>query len=422
MDKELMQNYIDILKCELIPATGCTEPIAIAFCAAKARDILGRQPDEIITAVSGNIIKNAKSAVIPNTHGLKGINAAVAAGVIVGQPEKGLDVLSKIDTPDIDRIQTFLNTCRFTLSALTGGEKLDIQITEKAGKSSSFVRIVRSHLNIVYIRKDDRIIFEKEIASPERHDGPGKDLLTVKDIIDFANEVSVEDVRDIIKKQISCNMAIAEEGLKNSWGANIGKVLSKSNCDMIKDKAIAYAAAGSDARMSGCDMPVIINSGSGNQGITVSVPVIVYAKELKVSEEKLYRSLIIANLVAIHLKSKIGPLSAFCGAVSAGCAAGCGIAYLFGGGYEEIAHTLVNSLAITSGIVCDGAKPSCAAKIAVAVNTGIFGYEMYKNGQQFYNGDGLVVKGVENTINNISHLGTEGMSVTDDEIIKMMTR
>ncbi len=423
------KTYVKILKDELLPAMGCTEPIAIAYAAAKARDTLGMIPDKVYIGVSNNIIKNVKSVVVPNTDGLKGIEAACAAGIIAGKADKILEVIADVSDEEKKMIHEYLDKASFKVEAIDNGEIFDIIIKLYKDDHTSMVRIAQFHTNIVYIAKDDDIILEKELN--ERNSCfEGKDmektsyasLLTVEDILDFANTCDIEDIREVLDRQIEYNSKISEEGITNSYGANIGRTMLKYYGDDIRNRAIAKAAAGSDARMSGCELPVVINSGSGNQGMTVSIPVIEYAKELKVSKEKLYRALALANLIAIHEKNGIGRLSAYCGAVSAGCAAGCGICYLYGGDYDAIAHTLVNSLAIVSGIICDGAKPSCAAKIASSVEAGIMGYHMYLNDQQFRDGEGIVTKGVENTIKNIGRLGREGMKETDKEIVKIMMK
>lgn len=422
MTKEIYQTYVDILKEELTPAFGCTEPIAIAYCAAKARETLGGLPAKVLVEASGNIIKNVKSVIVPNTDGLKGIPAAAAAGIVAGDPDKVLEVIAGVNEQQKADIREYLKRTDFTVRAMEDGDKLDIRITAEAGADRAVVRISKSHANIVLIKKNDEVLWESEGEScgvvSQRAD---RSLLSVENIVKFAQEADPADVKDVLDRQISYNYAIAEEGIRNNWGANVGSVLLRAYGSDVKTRAKALAAAGSDARMSGCELPVVINSGSGNQGITVSVPVIVYAKELGAGQDELYRALLVSNLIAVHLKHGIGPLSAFCGAVSAGCAAGCGIAYLMGGRIEEISHTLVNSIAIVSGIVCDGAKPSCAGKIAASVDAGILGYEMYREGQQFYAEDGIVSKGVEATIQNIYRLGARGMCETDEEIIRIMT-
>ena len=425
------QAYVQILKEELIPAMGCTEPIAIAYAAAKAREVLGCQPDKVEIGVSNNIIKNVKSVIVPNTDGMKGIEAAAAAGIVGGRADKALEVIADVTDEQKAGMRAFLQNTPVRVEAVDNGQIFDIIIRLYAGASSALVRIAQYHTNIVRIEKDGGLLLDKpveETASACGHEGPApsesgltdKSLLTIADILDFADSCDLADIRPVLDTQIAYNTQISEEGLLGDYGANIGSTMLKFYGDDVRNRAIAKAAAGSDARMSGCELPVVINSGSGNQGITVSVPVIEYAKALAVPKDRLYRALAVSNLIAIHEKSGIGRLSAYCGAVSAGCAAGCGIAYLQGADYEAIAHTLVNSLAIVSGIICDGAKPSCAAKIASSVEAGIMGYHMYLNGQQFRAGDGIVTKGVENTIRNVSQLGREGMRETDKEIVKIM--
>ena len=413
-------TYIEILKEELVPAMGCTEPIAIAYCGAKARDVLGGMPDSVTLYVSGNIVKNVKSVIVPNTNGLKGIEAAAAAGIVGGKAEKILEVIAEVTEEQKENMRVFLEQCPITVRPAEGEEALDIYMLLTKGTETAAVRISGYHTNIILIEKNGEVLYKAGEVQADEALLADKSLLNIKDIVEFANILDIEDVKEILDRQISYNMAIAEEGLKNNWGANVGSVLLKYNSD-LRTKAKAYAAAGSDARMSGCELPVIINSGSGNQGMTASLPVIVYAEGLSKTKEELYRALAVSNLVTIHQKSGIGRLSAYCGAISAGCGAGCGIAYLQGGDYRTIAHTLVNALAIVSGVVCDGAKASCAGKIAAAVDAGIFGYEMFLEGQQFVGGDGLVSKGVENTLANIGRLGSVGMKETDKEIIRIMT-
>lgn len=420
IDNKKYQTYLQILKEELVPAMGCTEPIALAYCASKARDVLNAVPTHCLVEVSGNIIKNVKSVIVPNTHSLKGIEAAVAAGIIAGKTDRILEVIADVKKEQISKIEEYLAKDCIEIKPLDSDHILDIKITLFNNNDKVVVRIVDQHTNIILIEKNDEKIFVKDENSKCQKENNNRDCLNVADIYEFANTVKIDDIKATIERQINYNSAIAKEGLENDYGANIGSVLLKTGND-IAIKAKAMAAAGSDARMSGCELPVVINSGSGNQGLTVSLPVIEYAKELKVSQTKLYRALVLANLIAIHQKSGMGRLSAYCGAVSAGCAAGCGIAYLYGGDYKCIAHTIVNSLAITSGIICDGAKSSCAAKIAASVDAGILGYRMYIEGQQFKDGDGIVKKGVENTIANVVRLGKEGMKETDKEIIKIMT-
>lgn len=422
LTQEIYDTYVQILKEELVPAMGCTEPIAISFCAAKARSVLGKLPQKVTIEASGNIIKNVKSVIVPNTEGLKGIPAAAAAGIVAGKEEKILEVISEVTAEQKKEIRAFLEKTPIQVLPLENCDKLDIIVSVRSGEDSVKVRVSRLHSNISYIEKNGEVLYKEGVVEPgdsEKH--ADRSLLTVERIIRFAQTVDLERVRPLLEQQVSYNCAIAEEGLAHDWGANVGSVILKCSGDTVRNRAKAMAAAGSDARMSGCELPVVINSGSGNQGITVSVPVAVYAKALNRSEDELYRALLVSNLIAIHIKTGIGPLSAFCGAVSAGCAAGCGIAYLEGGREDAIAHTLVNAIATVSGIVCDGAKPSCAAKIAASMDAAFLGYDMYRNGQQFYGGDGIVSKGVENTIRNIGRLGANGMLDTDREIIHIMT-
>ena len=412
-------NYVQILKEELLPAMGCTEPIAIAYAAAKARAVLGVLPERLLVEVSGNIIKNVKSVVVPHTGGLRGIPAAAAAGAVAGDAEAGLEVLSRVTEEQIAAMAAYLEACPIQVSHADTGHIFDIQITAFAGTESASVRIVDYHTNIVRMCKNGQTLLEKEISRAE--DGlTDRSFMTVEGIVDFAGSVELSDVRQVLERQIDYNMAIAREGLTNSYGANIGKTLLRGHEDCLEYKMRAWAAAASDARMNGCELPVVINSGSGNQGITASVPVIVYAREMGKSEEELLRALTVANLVTTHLKTGIGRLSAYCGAVSAGCGAAAGIAWLQGGRFHKIAHVIVNAVAVTSGIVCDGAKASCAAKIASAVDAGLLALSMYRDGNQFYGGDGIVKKGVENTIANVGRLARFGMEQTDKEIIALM--
>ena len=421
--RQKYQDYINVLKEELIPAMGCTEPIAIAYAGAIAREHLGCLPERVEIEVSGNIIKNVKSVIVPNTGGLRGIEVAAAAGIVAGDAAKELKVISEVSTEAVAVIHKFLESTPITVNFSDSKKIFDIMITVYGNVHSAYVRICEFHTNIVEIREDDKYVLQKDIAVEDSLGFTDRGFMNVQEIIEFADTARIEDVKDILDLQIECNVNISEEGLAGDYGANIGKVLLKTyGTDDVKIRAKAKAAAGSDARMNGCEMPVVINSGSGNQGITASIPVIEYAKELGVSDEKRYRALLVSNLITIHLKSGIGRLSAYCGAVSAGCASGAGIAYLYGGGVDEVSHTIVNSLAITSGIICDGAKASCAAKIATAIDAGILGYNMYKEGQQFYGGDGIVSKGVENTIKNVGQLAKEGMATTDQEILKIMTK
>lgn len=412
--------YVQILKEELVPAMGCTEPIALAYAAAKAREILGSIPDKVVIEASGSIIKNVKSVIVPNTNHLKGIPAAATAGIIAGRAEKELEVIAQVTESEIEQMKQFLQTADIKVVHADNGITFDIIVSVYKGSSYAKVRIANYHTNIVLMEKDGEVLYEIAVEGEKEEGLTDRNLLNMKDIWDFAMTVDVKDIKETLDRQIAYNTAIAEEGLRGEYGANIGSVLLDTYGDDIRTRAKAKAAAGSDARMNGCELPVIINSGSGNQGMTSSIPVIEYAKEFDADEDTLYRALALSNLVTIHQKTGIGRLSAYCGAVSAGAGAGAGIAYLCGGGYEEVIHTVVNALAIVSGIVCDGAKASCAAKIASAVDAGILGYNMYKRGQQFYGGDGIVTRGVEETIQNVGRLGKQGMKETNEEIIKIM--
>lgn len=418
-------TYVEILKRELVPAMGCTEPIAVAYCAACARDLLGKRPESVRILASGNIIKNVKSVIVPNTGGKKGLEAAAAVGIIAGKQERKLEVIAGVTQEEKKELDSYLKEAAIWVESAEGSLVLDISVEVKAQGESALVRIANEHTNIIRKEKNGEILFEKDPAECGETDSteecPDYSLLTIEDICLFAEKADLCDVKEVLDRQIACNTAISEEGLRGDYGANIGSVLLAAYGDDIHVKARAAAAAGSDARMNGCELPVVINSGSGNQGMTASLPVIEYAREFKIPQEQLYRALLVSNLSTIHQKSHIGRLSAYCGAVSAGAGAGAGIAWLLGGGYKEVSHTIVNALAVTSGIVCDGAKPSCAAKIAAAVDAGILGYEMYMRGQQFYGGDGVILKGIENTINNIGRLGKDGMRGTDKEIIDIMT-
>lgn len=415
---EKFQKYIDILKEELVPAMGCTEPISIAYATAKARETLGEFPLSARLEVSGNIVKNAKSVIVPHTGGMRGIKSAFSAGLVAGEANAKLEVLSNVNANRLEEIQRIKDSFNVEIVTPETARIFDIGVTLYGEKHVSYVRIADAHTNVVCVKKDEEILFEKPLEKETKK--TDRSILTVENIFRFADNVEIDRVKEILDRQISYNMAIAEEGLKNNYGANVGKVLLRAYQPDIKITAKAYAAAASDARMNGCELPVIINSGSGNQGITASVPVVVYAEGLKVPKEKLYRALCVSNLITIHLKAGIGTLSAYCGVVSAGAGSACGVAYLLGGGVEEIAHTLVNALAIDSGIICDGAKASCAAKIATAVESGLLGLNMYYNGNEFFAGDGIVKKGVENTIKSVSRLAHKGMRETDKEIIRIM--
>lgn len=419
---EIYRIYTEILRRELVPAMGCTEPIAVAFCAARARETLGRIPSSVHIQASGNIIKNVKSVIVPHSNGMRGLEAAAAVGILYGESSRCLEVISSVTREQEQALAEEMQSMEITVAPLESEHILDLVVTVREGEDSVSVHVEDEHTNVVEIIKNGRCEYVKSgCGCGAQNDlAPDHTLLSVADIFDYANTVELSDVEEIISRQIEYNTAISREGLTNNYGARIGKLL-KNRDGGIRTDACAAAAAGSDARMSGCDMPVIICSGSGNQGMTASLPVITYAKYHEKSREELYRALVLSSLVTLHLKSGIGRLSAYCGAVSAGAGAGAGIAYLLSGDLSAINHTIVNSLAISSGIICDGAKASCAAKIAMAVDAGIMGYEMYCEGCEFFGGEGLVSKGVENTIRNIYALGHDGMKETDKKIIEIMT-
>ena len=420
MEQSIYSAYVRLLERELVPAMGCTEPIAVAYAAATAARELGTLPDKVDICVSANIIKNVKSVIVPNTGGLNGLSAAAAAGIIAGDPERELLVISRVTDKEREEIAEYLRKVEFTVRESDSGAIFDIFITLTSGQHEAACRISGDHTNIVCIKHDGETVYGRSVERAKPETSSDKELLSVERIVEFADALDVADVKRVFDRQIECNMEIAAEGLKNNYGARIGQVILATRENDVITRAKAYAAAASDARMGGCEKPVVINSGSGNQGITASVPVVVYARELGVSDEVLYRALAVSNLVTLHLKSGIGPLSAYCGVISAGCGAAAGITYLYGGKFREIAHTIVNAIAINSGVICDGAKASCAAKIASAVEAGILGMQMFSEGSQFYDGDGIVSKGVENTIRNVSRLAADGMRKTDAEIIKIM--
>lgn len=425
LDNRIVAEYTKILKEELILAMGCTEPIAIAYAASVAREALGCAPERIKAGFSGNIIKNVKSVIVPMTGGRRGIDVALSAGIVANAPERQLEVLCALTESDRERISDYLDSANIEIYKIDEAPALEIDITAEGEGHTVRVRMLDSHTNIVSVERDGENITDKyRCRDRETHEiteeQADRSCLNVADIVEFADTADLCELRPYLLSQIKYNMTIAEEGLRGEWGACIGKLLyNGGNCG-IRNKARAYAAAASDARMSGCELPVCIISGSGNQGITSSVPVVIYAESMGADEDKLLRALVVSNLITIHQKTGIGCLSAYCGAISAGCGCGCGIAYLCGGRFVEIAHTLVNAVAILSGTICDGAKPSCAAKIAMAVEAGIMGYEMYCSGHQFFGGDGIVSKGVENTIRNVGRLARDGMKNTDEEIIDIM--
>ena len=416
----IYQQYLNILSEELRPAMGCTEPIALAYAGARARQVLGKLPEQVDIFVSGNIIKNVKSVIVPNTGGLHGIGPAVCAGIVAGDADKVLEVISQVTDEQKGQLHTFMNTADIRIQPANSCLVFDIDLTLQSGSDKVRLRIINHHTNIVYVEKNGEILQSLPIAESSEDHLTDKSCLSIERIVEFADCVDIADIEELVGNQVRCNMAIAEEGVTNNWGANIGSVLLRRQGALLSKRAAAYAAAGSDARMSGCEMPVIILSGSGNQGITASVPVAVYAKELGKTHEEMLRAVLLSDLVTIHQKTGIGRLSAYCGAISAGCGAGAGIAYLQGGKLHAVAHTIVNAIAILSGTICDGAKPSCAAKIAAAVDAGILGWDMYQEKQQFYGGDGIVTKGVDKTVINVGRLAREGMRETDKTILQIM--
>lgn len=421
LNGKLTDAFCRILEEELLEATGCTEPIAIAYCAAKMRAVLGADPEELRVQVSGNILKNVKSVVVPNTGGRRGVAAAVAVGIVAGDPDAGLQVLSNVREEDTALIQAFLEKTPVTVECIDTPCLLDILVSGRNGTHSATVRIANNHTNIVHISRDDDILLELPVKTDPEDNLQDKSVLNIKDIVDFAENVELERIRPLIESQIRCNSAIAEEGLRGSWGSNIGSLLAES-ADDPETQARSWAAAASDARMSGCEMPVVIVSGSGNQGITASVPVWRYGVLTGAGEEKILRAVCLSDLITIHQKTRIGRLSAYCGAVSAGTGAGCGIAWLRGADAEAIAGTLQNAVAILSGTICDGAKASCAAKIAMAVEAGLLGHRMVVSGNSFRSGDGIVGTDPEDTIVNVGTLASEGMREEDKVILTIMTR
>ena len=419
MDSTLYANYLNILKHELVPALGCTEPIAIAYAAAKARQVLGEFPEQVEMHLSGNIIKNVKGVTVPNSGGLKGIDVAAVLGIVGGNADRALEVLSEVSPEDISRTRELISQKICSCSLVENVDNLFITAIVTSGKHSASVTIEHQHTNITKITKDGEIILDNPYRSTEAA-AIDKSLLTVKDILDFADQVRMEDIQPVINRQIKLNSAIAQEGLDNNYGAQIGKTLMHVWGKSVTTRACARAAAGSDARMGGCSMPVVINSGSGNQGMTVSLPVIVFADEWEVSHEKLCRSLVVSNLIAIHQKYYIGSLSAYCGAVSAACGAGAGITYMYGGTYQQVSLTIINTLGNIGGIVCDGAKPSCAAKIATSVDAALMAFHLSIQNKSFLPGEGIIKDDIEETIKSMGYIGRVGMRATDTEILNVM--
>ncbi|MDC7288398.1 L-serine ammonia-lyase, iron-sulfur-dependent, subunit alpha [Blautia schinkii] len=420
MDSALYANYLNILKHELVPALGCTEPIAIAYASAKAVQVLGEFPDTIEMSCSGNIIKNVKGVTVPNSGGLKGIDVAAILGAVGGNADKALEVLESITPEHIERTKELVEKRICSCTLVEGVANLYITAKVSKGEHYAEVTIVNQHTNITKIVKNGEVLLDQPVEAEAEDAGIDKSTLTVRDILDFANEVKMEDIEEIIDRQVKMNTAISQEGLDNNYGAQIGKTLMHVWGKAVTTRACARAAAGSDARMGGCSMPVVINSGSGNQGMTVSLPVIAYAEEWEVSREKLFRSLVVSNLIAIHQKYYIGSLSAYCGAVSAACGAGAGITYMYGGNYQQVSLTIINTLGNVGGIVCDGAKPSCAAKIASSVDAALIAFHLSIQNKSFLPGEGIIKGDVEETIKSMGYIGRVGMRATDTEILNVM--
>ena len=425
MNRKIYNEYVTILESELVPALGCTEPIALAYAAAKAKEVLGKMPDHITMRCSGNIIKNVKGVKVPNSGGMKGVEAAAVLGITGGDPSQALEVLEHVTDREIDEAEKLLKAgfCDCVLKDDVANLYIEAYaVCKKTEKSEALVVIEDEHTNITHIEKDGQVLFHKEKKEycQEREKTPDKSLLNLEDIITFANEVQITDVEKVLGRQIKYNTRIAEEGLRNPWGAQVGRVVLEEFGEDVKWRAVAKASAGSDARMSGCALPVIINSGSGNQGMTCSLPVIEFGKELKKSKEEIYRALCVSNLVALNQKKYIGSLSAYCGAVCAAAGAGAGITYLCGGTLEQIENTVVNTIADAGGIVCDGAKPSCAAKISTALQAAILSHKMAMRGLTFARGEGLVMDCPEDTLKAVGYVGRAGMKQTDVEILNLM--
>ena len=415
-----MDAYVAILEEELVLATGCTEPIAIAYAAAKLRDTLGCAPERVKAEVSGNILKNVKSVVVPGTGGMKGIAAAIAAGIVAGDPAAELQVIGSVGKSDLAAIRAYKDATPVEVACMEDTPcMLDIRLTGFAGDDSAVVRIANNHTNVIHVEKNGEVFVDQPVVASAEDHLQDKSVLNLAEILEFAKKVPIERIEALIQRQIDCNSEIAYAGLSGKWGAAVGCTLLEFSND-IRTEARAYAAAGSDARMSGCELPVVIVSGSGNQGITASMPVVRFARSMNVSNEKLIRAVAVSDLITIHQKTGIGRLSAFCGAVSAGIGAAAGIAFLYDEPYEIIAETVTTAMGMISGTVCDGAKPSCAAKIAAAVEAGLLSYNMARKGRRFHGGDGIVTRGVEGTIRNIGILAREGMRETDKVILKIM--
>lgn len=421
-----IQQYEEILGSELLPALGCTEPIAIALCGALAREQLGGMPEEVTVRCSGNIIKNVDAVIVPQSGGRKGIAFAVALGIFGGDASLGLQVLQTVRDEHIARAEAFIQEGKVRIEHEQTSEALYIACDVRNSEHSATVVISNTHTNVSLIIKDEQVLHREEETD---FDPASDEIKALKRRLRFeeiwkiaeAPEITAPGkIREILEEQINCNRAISREGLMNNWGQQVGKTLLKHEKPSLEAQMVGGAAAGSDARMAGCSMPVVINSGSGNQGMTVSVPLIVMAEELDLPEDKLLRALFVSNLIAIHQKSGIGNLSAYCGAVSAAAAAAAGICYLKDHSMETAQHSVSNALAISSGMVCDGAKASCAGKIAVSLKTALLGIEMAENDLYFPKGEGIIGQDIEHSIRNVGRLAKEGMHKTDHEILQIM--
>lgn len=429
MNEALYRNHLSILREELVVAMGCTEPIAIAYAGAKAKQVLGAVPDHCHVKCSGNIVKNVKGVTVPTSEGMRGIEIAATLGVVGGDPERELAVLQTVTHEDLLQARELLKNGFCTCELIEGVANLYIIIELTAGEQSALVEIKDHHANITRIIRNGEVLLEVEDSGEQSQtDGPDRFLLDVRNIIEFADSLAAEDVSSVLEPQILCNTAIAQEGLTGAWGAAVGKtLLEREENPSVLLRAKAMAAAGSDARMSGCAMPVVINSGSGNQGITVTLPVVEYARELGVTDDMRFRALAVANLISVHQKKYIGSLSAYCGAVSAACGAACGVAYMMYKGkvsddelYRIISDTITNSICTAGGIVCDGAKSSCAAKIAASVEVALTALELSGKNRVFQPGEGLVMDQVEDTIAAVGRMARDGMKSTDIEILNIM--
>lgn len=421
MDKKLYDAHLQVLKAELLPALGCTEPGAVAFTAAKAVSLLGKKPEKMEVCSSGNIVKNVKGVIVPNSGGLRGIAPAAILGALMAKPELELEILNAVTDTEIEETKKYLETdyCKSTLKE--GEGNLYVEVSVWAGGESARAAIKNTHTNIELLEKNGKTLGESNVSDNKDNIAEFKKLMTVDSILEFAKEAVIEDVKSTLDTAIKYNMAIAEEGLKGVYGAEVGKTLIETYGDEdVLVRLKAKAAAGSDARMAGSVLPVVINSGSGNQGITVTVSITEYARGTEASEEALYRALLIGNLISIHIKSYIGPLSAFCGAVSAASGAAAGITYLAGGDDEQIKMAITNVICDAGGMVCDGAKSSCASKIATSLDAAVIASKMAMQKRVYQPGEGLVLDDVEETIKNIGYMGRVGMEKTDVEILQMM--